>query len=631
MTLTAPALLRYAGPPTVPGYTVDEFLGRGSSGVVWAATRHESGERVALKLLEATEGSGVDRLAPEREVALGRCVPGAHLARAVEVARLDDGRLVLVMVLADGGSLRDVVAIRGAIPLGEVVTALTPMATALAELHEAGVVHADVAPGNVLFTTDGRPMLADLSSAWLEDDGWPDETLGTSGFTAPEVMLGRPPVPASDVWSLGALVWYARTGGSTPPAWVGDLHWRRGVTMAGDRGDLDDELDSDAPTGTAEDVMATVGPELAPVVIRMLAEQPDARPSAAEVALALYRAAAPEPMGLVGHHPDPAAAITTRIRRDAEETRSRSQRREEERAERRRDRRLRRRRRVRRLLTPWEREPAPAVPATPGRGADLRTATRADAGATAPSPSSIRTPSWRLRLVAVAVTGLVLAGGMLGLLRLTGGPLDLVSGPPSDRPASTTGSPAVVSPEPATASAGGTSAETPRAATATTDAATPGAATAGTVTAEAVTSDAEGPDQRAPSVASGDDVARDPVGALQRLADRRAVGLIAADPGLLVGAEPQGSNAHQADARTIARLREQRQRYVELSFAVRSAEVVTITPTETVLVAVVDRSAYGVVGEDGSTQRVEAGAGVPLRYTLIRADAGWRLTEVGPP
>src|SRR5215207_6475825 len=144
MTPTAPALLRYAGPPMVPGYTVDEFLGRGSTGVVWAATRHESGERVALKLLEADEGSGVDGSAAEREVALGRCVPGAHLARAVEHTLLDDGRLVLVMVLADGGSLRDVVAIRGAVPLGEVVTALTPMATALAELHQAGVVHADV-------------------------------------------------------------------------------------------------------------------------------------------------------------------------------------------------------------------------------------------------------------------------------------------------------------------------------------------------------------------------------------------------------------------------------------------------------------------------------------------------------
>jgi serine/threonine-protein kinase len=603
MTQTAPALLRYAGPPTVPGYAVDEFLGRGSTGVVWAATRRDSGERVALKLLEVGEVGEVgrvDRSAAEREVALGRCVSGAHLARAVEHELLDDGRLVLVMVLADGGSLRDVVAIRGAVPLGEVVTALTPMATALAELHEAGVVHADVAPGNVLFTTDGRPMLADLSSAWLEDDGWPEQSLGTSGFTGPEVVLGRPPVPASDVWSLGALVWYARTGGSTPPAWVGDLHWRRGMTVADDP---DDEVGSDAATGTPEDVTAAVGPELAPLVIRMLAEHPDARPSAAEVALALYRAAAPEPVGLVGHHPDPAAAITTRIRRDAEETRSRTQLREEERAERRHDRRLKRRRRVRRLLAPWVREAARGVGVGVGAGA-------AGDGEATPTASEgttrSRTPSWRLRLVAVAVTGLVLAGGMLGLLRLTGGPLDLVSGAVSDRPPSATGSTADANPE----------------ATVTSDTATTAAAVA--------TPGADDPAQPVPSRVSSAAVARDPVGVLQQLADRRVAALLAADPVFLVGAEPEGSSAHEADARTIARLREQRQRYVELAFAVRSAEVVSIAPTTAVLKAVVDRSAYGVVGEDGSTQRVQAGAGAPLRYTLTLTDGEWRLTKVGP-
>ena len=202
MTLTAPALHRYAGPPAVPGYAVDEFLGRGSTGVVWAATCRESGERVALKVLEP-EVDAVDLDAVDREESLGRRASGAHVLGVRGRVALDDGRVALVMGLADGGSLRDVVTIRGALPLGEVVTALTPLATALAELHEAGVVHVDVSPGNVLFTTDGRPMLVDLSSAWLVDDGWPQRSLGTSGFAAPEVVLGRPPVPASDVWSLG--------------------------------------------------------------------------------------------------------------------------------------------------------------------------------------------------------------------------------------------------------------------------------------------------------------------------------------------------------------------------------------------------------------------------------------------
>jgi hypothetical protein len=478
-----------------------------------------------------------------------------------------------------------------------------------------------VAPSNVLFTTDGRPMLADLSSAWLEDDGWPEESLGTSGFTAPEVMVGRPPVSASDVWSLGALVWYARTGGSTPPAWVGDLHWRRATAVADDP---DDIAGSDAATGTIEDVAAAVGPELAPVVVRMLAEHPDARPSAAEVALALYRAATPEPVGLVGHHPDPAAAITTRIRRDAEETRSRTQLREEERAQRRRDRRLRRRRRVRRVVTPWVREPAPA---TREPAADLGEAPPVATGATTRS----RPPSWRLRLVAVVVAGLVLAGGMLGLLRLTGGPLELVSGAVSDRTPGAATSTAAAGPAPAEIPAAESTAQASADAAATATATTGAAAAATATTTAAAGTGAEEPARPAPSPVPSDAVTRDPVSVLQQLADRRAAALMAADRVLLVGAERDGSSAHEADARTIARLREQRQRYVELAFAVRSAEVVSIAPSTAVLTAVVDRSAYGVVGEDGSTQRVEPGAGVLLRYTLTLGDGGWRLTKVGPP
>ena len=256
-----------------------------------------------------------------------------------------------------------------------------------------------------------------------------------------------------------------------------------------------------------------------------------------------------------------------------------------------------------------------------------REVSRVASGATTRS----RTPSWRLRLLAVAVAGLVLAGGMLGLLRLTGGPLELVAGSRSDRtPGAMASTPAAdqeAAGRPAAENTAEAGAEAAAEATATTGAAATDTAT----TTAAAPAGAEDPARPRPVPLPSDAVARDPVSVLQQLADRRAAALLAADPVLLVGAEPDGSSAHEADARTIARLREQRQRYVELAFAVRSAEVVSIAPTTVVLTAVVDRSAYGVVGEDGSTQRVEAGAGVPLRYTLTLGDGGWRLTEVGPP
>ena len=148
--------------------------------------------------------------------------------------------------------------------------------------------------------------------------------------------------------------------------------------------------------------------------------------------------------------------------------------------------------------------------------------------------------------------------------------------------------------------------------------------------------------------ASSDDVVRDPVAALQRLADVRATALMAADPVVLASAEPTGSSAYENDVRTVTRLREQGQRYADLCFTVRSAEVVSVSPTTVVLRAVVDRSAYLVVGAGGAgagavgTGATGCGAGegasrsvrvlgVPLRYTLSATDGAWRLTEVGPP
>ena len=310
----------YAGPPTVPGYVLGEVLGRGSSAVVWAGV-HPSGDRVAVKVFAGERPplrrSEVMR-ACARELALSQRVQGRHVVRARECLELDDGRVALVLDVADEGSVHDVVTIRGALPLGEVVTTAIGVATGLADLEAAGVVHGDVAPANVLFDGDGRPVLADLSAARVVEDGRPAEVMGTSGFTAPEVLAGRPPTPASDVWSMGALLWYARTGGRTPPPWVGDLHWR----LPGEP--------VDGP-GLA-DVTEAVGPELWPVVLRMLADDPDCRPTAAEAALAVYRAATAEPVGLVGRNPDPAAAVTRRLRSDAAETRSRAQLRSLERA-----------------------------------------------------------------------------------------------------------------------------------------------------------------------------------------------------------------------------------------------------------------------------------------------------------
>ena len=150
-----------------------------------------------------------------REAHLLAGIEHPHVVRLHAATALDDGTVALVLDLVDGGSYAAVVAARGHLHPGEIVTALAPVTRAVADLHALGVVHADLSPGNVLFTRQGRPMVSDLGVATLFGE-LPEVVHATEGFVAPEVMLGEPPTPASDVYSLGALAWFGLTGGAPP-------------------------------------------------------------------------------------------------------------------------------------------------------------------------------------------------------------------------------------------------------------------------------------------------------------------------------------------------------------------------------------------------------------------------------
>jgi eukaryotic-like serine/threonine-protein kinase len=191
----------------LPGYDIEELLGFGGSGEVWRAREVASGDRVALKRLRAansTEPLAAQRL--QREAALLATVSHEHIVRLRSVVPTDDG-LVLVLDYAEGGSLAAVLAARGRLSAGEVVTIGAPLAQALADVHARGLVHGDVTPGNVVFDGSGRPLLADLGVASLAGNraGPPG---GTVGYADPVVGAG----PASDVHGLAAVCFTALTG-----------------------------------------------------------------------------------------------------------------------------------------------------------------------------------------------------------------------------------------------------------------------------------------------------------------------------------------------------------------------------------------------------------------------------------
>jgi hypothetical protein len=162
-----------------------------------------------------------------------------------------------------------------------VVTAIAPVAAALAHAHDNGVIHGDLSPGNIVFTAEGRPVLTDLGVARVLGETAAAEF--TPAYVDPTVARGAAPGPASDVFGIAAAAFHALTGvapwNAATPADT--------LRVAAD-GQLPDmfELAPDAP------------PALMAVVARGLSADPHDRGSAAAFALDLRHACRPEPVRL---------------------------------------------------------------------------------------------------------------------------------------------------------------------------------------------------------------------------------------------------------------------------------------------------------------------------------------------
>jgi hypothetical protein len=262
----------------IPGYEAEELVGFGASGEVWRGRDTVTGETVALKRLRLPDEAANSRL--RREAALLAAVAHPHLLRLRDTV-CTDGSWVLVLDFAAGPSLAALLRDRERLRPGEVVTALAPLAAALARAHSAGLVHGDVTPGNVLFTGDGHPLLADLGIARAVCDE--DPVHATPEYADPTVAAGALPGPATDVFAIAAVGFHALTGS---PLWTGES--------------AEDTLFA-AATGDVPD-LAEVAPELPEPLVRVLqralSPDPASRGSAAELALELRHACPPEPVEL---------------------------------------------------------------------------------------------------------------------------------------------------------------------------------------------------------------------------------------------------------------------------------------------------------------------------------------------
>jgi eukaryotic-like serine/threonine-protein kinase len=200
-------------------YVVLAELGRGGMGVVWRAEDRMMGRHVAVKELHLPDGLGPDdrRLFRERLLREARTAGRLNDPSIVTVYDVvsDGGVDHIVMELVEAPTLADVVARNG--PLGEnaVIEVARRLLGALRTAHERGVVHRDVKPSNVMLSADGRVTLTDFGIAQAADDPRLTTTgsmVGSPGYMAPERLDGGNADPASDLWSLGATLWFAIQG-----------------------------------------------------------------------------------------------------------------------------------------------------------------------------------------------------------------------------------------------------------------------------------------------------------------------------------------------------------------------------------------------------------------------------------
>ncbi|WP_336207291.1 serine/threonine-protein kinase [Nonomuraea sp. LPB2021202275-12-8] len=247
-----------------------ERLGGGGMGLVWRAWDTALHREVALKEVRppdpamGAQDSGVDRELRARVLREARALARLNHPHVVTIHHIvDEGEDVypwLVMELVTGGSLQDRLA-RGPMAPGEAARLGREVLSALRAAHAVGIQHRDVKPANVLLRPDGQSVLTDFGIAAVRESTSLTATgsfIGSPEYMAPERINGYEGDPASDLWSLGMLL-YVAVEGRHP--------LRRATTMA----TLAAVLNQDVP------MPERAGP-LGPVVMSLLRRDPRARP-----------------------------------------------------------------------------------------------------------------------------------------------------------------------------------------------------------------------------------------------------------------------------------------------------------------------------------------------------------------
>jgi len=274
-------------------YLLVAKLGSGGFGRVWQARDTVLDVDVAVKQLILPPGlpehDRAERLArARREAGNAARLRGNPGIVGVHDVVLDGGEPWLIMDLIPGRSLAERLAASGPLPAGDAVRVARAVLSALASCHAAGIVHRDVKPANVMLAGDGRVVLTDFGISMLTSDSGLTATgqfVGSVDYIAPERINGDKVRPASDLFSLGALLYHMVEG--TAP-------FRRDTAAATIGAVL---YQQPAPPARAG--------RLAPLIVALLNKDPGARPDAEQA------------LRLLDGQPGEAATLTVQASRPA--------------------------------------------------------------------------------------------------------------------------------------------------------------------------------------------------------------------------------------------------------------------------------------------------------------------------
>jgi len=280
---------------TIAGrYRLTARIGEGGMGVVWRAEDTRLRRIVAVK--ELLTRNGFDADSAKRAVREGRIAARLQHPNVIALYDVieDEGRPWLVMEYLPSRSLAGILADRGALPPDEARRIGRQLTAGLAAAHDAGVVHRDVKPGNVLVTEFGTVKVTDFGTSRVAGEGTLTGSgllVGTPAYLAPEVARGGEPGFPADVFGVGATL-YAAVEGTPPFGLDGNpivlLHRAAEGKYA-----------PPANAGSLE-----------PVLTRLLDPDPDTRPSMAEAVRMLAEDSVEPPTVLASALP---AAAATRI------------------------------------------------------------------------------------------------------------------------------------------------------------------------------------------------------------------------------------------------------------------------------------------------------------------------------